>query len=116
MSDITRLGPTPPDAPDDPVTPPAAKSGETGDAYVRLLEDSLVGDPTLFTRSDAVDESWTYFDKILDYWKKHPETPLYGYPAGTWGPKEADVLINRSHSEWTNPCKNLTHSNLYCKL
>ena len=89
---------------------------ETGDAYVRLLEDSLVGDPTLFTRSDAVDESWTYFDKILDYWKKHPETPLYGYPAGTWGPKEADVLINRSHSEWTNPCKNLTHSNLYCKL
>lgn len=52
---------------------------ETGDAYVRLLEDSLAGDPTLFTRSDAVDESWTYFDKILDYWKKHPETPLYGY-------------------------------------
>ncbi|MCS3158454.1 glucose-6-phosphate dehydrogenase [Phocaeicola dorei] len=89
---------------------------ETGDAYVRLLEDSLAGDPTLFTRSDAVDESWTYFDKILDYWKKHPETPLYGYPAGTWGPKEADVLINRSHAEWTNPCKNLTHSNLYCKL
>ena len=34
---------------------------KTGDAYVRLLEDSLVGDPTLFTRSDAVDESWTYF-------------------------------------------------------
>ena len=33
---------------------------ETGDAYVRLLEDSLVGDPTLFTLSDAVDESWTY--------------------------------------------------------
>ena len=39
---------------------------ETGDAYVRLLEDSLAGDPTLFTRSDAVEESWTYFDKILD--------------------------------------------------
>lgn len=89
---------------------------ETGDAYVRLLEDSLAGDPTLFTRSDAVEESWTYFDKIQDYWKKHPDTPLYGYPAGTWGPKEADVLINCSHAEWTNPCKNLTHSNLYCKL
>ena len=89
---------------------------ETGDAYVRLLEDSLAGDPTLFTRSDAVEESWTYFDKILDYWKKYPETPLYGYPAGTWGPKEADVLIERSHAEWTNPCKNLTHSKLYCLL
>ena len=66
--------------------------------------------PMLWTRAGLT------FDKILDYWKKHPETPLYGYPAGTWGPKEADVLINRSRSEWTNPCKNLTHSNLYCKL
>lgn len=89
---------------------------ETGDAYVRLLEDSLAGDPTLFTRADAVEESWIYFDKILDYWKRHPDTPLYGYPAGTWGPKEADILIERSHAEWTNPCKNLTHSNLYCRL
>ena len=94
----------------------ARNAQETGDAYVRLLEDSLAGDPTLFTRSDAVEESWTYFDKILDYWKKYPETPLYGYPAGTWGPKEADVLIERSHAEWTNPCKNLTHSKLYCLL
>lgn len=89
---------------------------ETGDAYVRLLEDSLAGDPTLFTRADAVEESWTYFDKILNYWEKNPATPLYGYPAATWGPKEADVLIERIGAEWTNPCKNLTHSNLYCKL
>lgn len=88
----------------------------TGDAYERLLEDSLAGDPTLFTRSDAVEESWTYFDKILEYWKKHADAPLYGYPAGTWGPKEADVLIERIGAEWTNPCKNLTHSNLYCNL
>lgn len=89
---------------------------ETGDAYVRLLEDSLAGDPTLFTRSDAVEESWAYFDRILDYWQTHPDTPLYGYPAGTWGPEEADALINRIRAEWTNPCKNLTHSRLYCKL
>lgn len=89
---------------------------ETGDAYARLLEDSLAGDPTLFTRSDAVEESWTYFDRILQYWEQHPETPLYGYPAGTWGPKEADVLINRSQAEWTNPCKNLTNADLYCEL
>lgn len=89
---------------------------ETGDAYVRLLEDSLAGDPTLFTRSDAVEESWTYFDKILNYWKKNPETPLYGYPAGAWGPKEADVLIKHSGDGWTNPCKNLTHSEQYCLL
>ncbi len=89
---------------------------ETGDAYVRLLEDSLVGDPTLFTRSDAVDESCIYFDKILGLLEEASRNSSLWYPAGTWGPKEADVLINRSHSEWTNPCKNLTHSNLYCKF
>ena len=43
-----------------------------------------------FYRSDAVDESWTYFDKIRGLLEEAmPETPLYGYPAGTWGPKEA---------------------------
>ena len=84
--------------------------------YMGTMEMDYSYDRTLFTRSDAVEESWTYFDKILDYWKKYPETPLYGYPAGTWGPKEADVLIERSHAEWTNPCKNLTHSKLYCLL
>ena len=89
---------------------------DTGDAYVRLIEDCLVGDPTLFTRQDAVEQSWEMFDKILNYWDKHPDTPLYGYPAGTWGPKEADELIERVGAEWTNPCKNLTNCNLYCEL
>lgn len=89
---------------------------DTGDAYVRLIEDSIAGDPTLFTRQDAVEQSWEMFDKILNYWDKHPDTPLYGYPAGTWGPKEADELIARVGAEWTNPCKNLTNCNLYCEL
>lgn len=92
------------------------KKYDTGDAYVRLLEDSLAGDPTLFTRKDSVEESWKFYNKILDFWKKYPDTPLYGYPAGTWGPKEADVLIEKSSCCWTNPCKNLTNSNLYCEL
>ena len=91
-------------------------NNNTGDAYVRLLEDSLAGDPTLFTRQDAVEQSWEMFDRILSYWKRYPETPLYGYPAGTWGPKEADALIRRIGAEWTNPCKNLTNCNLYCEL
>jgi glucose-6-phosphate 1-dehydrogenase len=88
----------------------------TGDAYVRLIEDSIAGDPTLFTRQDAVEQSWEMFEKILEYWDKHPDTHLYGYPAGTWGPKEADELIAKVGAEWTNPCKNLTNSNLYCEL
>ena len=86
----------------------------SGDAYSRLLEDCMLGDPTLFTRSDAVEMSWRFFDPILDLWKEE-DFPLYGYPAGTWGPKQSDLIIGREHS-WTNPCRNLTHSELYCEL
>ena len=89
---------------------------KTGDPYARLIEDCLLDDPTLFTRDDAVESSWKYFDAILDYWKKHPETPLYGYPAGTWGPLESNALIESIDGSWTNPCKNLTHTDEYCEL
>ena len=88
----------------------------TEDAYSRLIEDCILGDPTLFTRSDAVEASWKFFSPILDYWKNHPEAPLYGYPAGTWGPKESEAMMTEHHAEWTNPCKNLTKTNLYCEL
>ena len=86
----------------------------SGDAYSRLLEDCMLGDPTLFTRSDAVEMSWRFFDPILSSWQEE-DFPLYGYPAGTWGPKQSDTIIDREHS-WTNPCRNLTNSELYCEL
>lgn len=86
------------------------------DAYARLIEDCMAGDPTLFTRSDAVEASWRYFDPVLTFWHAHPDVPLYGYPAGTWGPPEADRLVAEREVTWTNPCKNLTETNLYCEL
>jgi glucose-6-phosphate 1-dehydrogenase len=89
---------------------------KTGDPYARLIEDCLLDDPTLFTRADAVEASWRYFDAILDYWKRHLETPLYGYPAGTWGPLESNSLIESIEGSWTNPCKNLIHTDEYCEL
>lgn len=87
-----------------------------GDAYARLIEDCIQGDPTLFTRSDAVEASWRFFDPILNYWKKHPDVPLYGYPAGTWGPLESEVMMHEHGADWTNPCKNLTNTDQYCEL
>lgn len=87
-----------------------------GDAYARLIEDCLMGDPTLFTRADAVESSWRYFGKILEYWQKYPKTPLYGYPVGTWGPLESNSLIESVRGSWTNPCKNLIHTDEYCEL
>lgn len=86
----------------------------SGDAYSRLLEDSMIGDSTLFTRSDAVEHSWRFFDPILEAWQDE-DFPLYGYPAGTWGPRQSDSIFEGLHS-WTNPCKNLTDSDLYCEL
>ena len=86
------------------------------DSYVRLIEDCIQGDPTLFTRNDAIEASWRFFDPVLNFWKTCPEAPLYGYPAGTWGPKESDILMKGRGAGWTNPCKNLTNNDLYCEL
>ena len=88
----------------------------TGDAYARLIEDCIQGDPTLFTRSDAVEASWRFFDPVLRYWKEHPDAPLYGYPVGTWGPLESEEMMREHGAEWTNPCKNLTNTDEYCEL
>lgn len=87
-----------------------------GDAYARLIEDCIVGDPTLFTRGDTVEASWRFFDPVLSYWAKSAEVPLYGYPAGTWGPLESEAMMNEHGASWTNPCKNLTDNDLYCEL
>lgn len=88
----------------------------SGDAYARLIDDCIQGDPTLFTRSDAVEASWRFFDPILRYWKNYPDAPLYGYPAGTWGPLESESMMHEHGAEWTNPCKNLIHTEQYCEL
>jgi len=85
------------------------------DAYSRLLEDCISGETTLFTRSDAVEESWKFFDPVLKFWKENTDVPLYGYPAGTWGPLESETIID-GEKKWTNPCKNLTNTDLYCEL
>lgn len=87
----------------------------SGDAYSRLLEDSMIGDSTLFTRSDAVDLSWRFFDPIIKAWEA-PDFPLYGYPAGTWGPAQSEDILEHEERGWSNPCKNLTNSDLYCEL
>lgn len=88
---------------------------QSGDAYSRLIEDCLNGESVLFTRSDAVEASWSYFDPILSYWKTNEKVPLYGYPAGTWGPVESDKIIE-NQKKWINPCKNLTDTDKYCEL
>lgn len=61
---------------------------EPAEAYERLLHDAMDGDHTLFARADGVERAWVVIQPALD----HP-APLCTYPAGTWGPREADELI-----------------------
>ncbi|PSU45054.1 glucose-6-phosphate dehydrogenase [Photobacterium frigidiphilum] len=82
-------------------------------AYERLLLDCMKGDATLFARTDAVKACWKFVQPILDY-KENPEH-LFGYAAGTWGPKEADELLQGDERNWRFPCKNLTNTD-YCEL
>ncbi|HET9077794.1 MAG TPA: glucose-6-phosphate dehydrogenase [Acidimicrobiales bacterium] len=72
------------------------------DAYERLLLDAMVGDPTLFIRSDEVDQAWQIVDPILEAWQGRA-VPLSGYAAGTWGPRQADQLIERDGRQWRTP-------------
>jgi glucose-6-phosphate 1-dehydrogenase len=69
-------------------------------AYETLLLDCMIGDPTLFTRSDEVEMAWSIIDPVLDYWDKHPATSLPTYPAGSWGPTEAAKILDGDHTRW----------------
>jgi glucose-6-phosphate 1-dehydrogenase len=69
-------------------------------AYETLLLDCMIGDPTLFTRSDEVEMAWEIIDPVLQYWDQHSDAPLPTYPAGSMGPKEADQLLDGDHTRW----------------
>jgi glucose-6-phosphate 1-dehydrogenase len=69
------------------------------EAYERLLLDVMLGDPTLFTRTDEVESAWRFITQILDAWAASKTRP-FPYPAGTWGPPEADQLLARDGAKW----------------
>lgn len=71
------------------------------EAYERLLLDAMAGDATLFARRDEVEEAWRFVDEIEHAWhKSETPPPMAEYPAGSWGPKEADDLLRRDGRVW----------------
>jgi glucose-6-phosphate 1-dehydrogenase len=68
--------------------------------YERLLYDCMGGDATLFQRADMVEAGWSVVAPILDVWKALPPRSFPNYPSGTWGPKEADDLLERDGRHW----------------
>jgi len=77
-----------------------AFGGSPPEAYERLLLDSLMGDATLFTRSDEVDEAWRLAQGIIDAWDEEGLENLPIYEAGTHGPHGADGFIQRDGRRW----------------
>jgi len=70
------------------------------EAYERLLLDAMSGDATLFARRDEVEEAWAFIDTIEQAWTEKNALPLTFYPAGSWGPDEADELLARDGRAW----------------
>jgi glucose-6-phosphate 1-dehydrogenase len=73
------------------------KAADEMTPYERLFGDAIRGDAALFTRYDCVEEAWRVIDPVLGH-----ATPVIEYEQDTWGPAEADRLIE-SHGRWHNP-------------
>lgn len=76
------------------------------EAYERLLQDALAGDPTLFIRSDQIEESWRVVAPLLDDGDGPAAPPLRLYEPGSWGPEAASALIIQDSREWLVLCGN----------
>jgi glucose-6-phosphate 1-dehydrogenase len=76
-----------------------AFGGGERSAYATLINDCMRGDATLFDRADGVEATWKLVDPILEAFQAHrPKFP--NYAAGTWGPREADELLERDGRQW----------------
>ena len=79
-----------------------AFGGGERSAYTTLINDCMRGDATLFDRADGVEASWALLDPVLHGFQEHkPKFP--NYAAGTWGPREADELLERDGRNWRKP-------------
>jgi len=74
--------------------------GEHGTGYERLLRDCMAGDATLFQRADMVEAGWKVIQPILDVWHALPPRGFPNYAAGSWGPAEAEELLERDGRAW----------------
>jgi len=69
-------------------------------AYERLIQDCLKGDLTLFVRQDQIEAMWEAVDPIISCWENQPPRNFPNYAAGTWGPPEANRLLEQERRRW----------------
>jgi glucose-6-phosphate 1-dehydrogenase len=73
------------------------------EAYERLIVDAIVGESTLFTRSDEVEEAWRLVDSVKNAWAKQGGRDLPLYACGSMGPVESELLLEKDHRYWIRP-------------
>jgi len=73
---------------------------DSPDAYETLILDALLGDASLFTRSDEVEAAWAVVTPIINAWAESAPPHLPNYAAGSWGPEAADELLERDGRRW----------------
>jgi len=76
------------------------------EAYERLLLDALLGDASLFIRSDEIEAAWRLMDPILEGWSMASTPPVAEYKPGSWGPAEAEDFMERDGRRWRSGCGN----------
>jgi glucose-6-phosphate 1-dehydrogenase len=80
-----------------------AFGGEPPEAYERLLLDAMKGDATLYARGEWVDLAWEILTPVLEAWSAGDPRRFPNYEAGTWGPAEADAMMEGSGRRWRQP-------------
>ena len=78
--------------------------GAIPEAYERLLLDALLGDASLFARTDEIHASWRLIDSLFEGWEQPGVAPVAHYKPGTWGPVEADDLLDTEGHAWLLAC------------
>jgi glucose-6-phosphate 1-dehydrogenase len=68
-----------------------------------MLYDCMVGDSTLFHRTDMVDAAWKAAQPIIDGWAANPPTDFPNYAPGEWGPPAAELITRDGHTWWVEP-------------
>jgi glucose-6-phosphate 1-dehydrogenase len=74
------------------------------EAYERLLMDAMNGDASLFVRNDGIEAAWTLIDPVIQAWALSGASALASYAPGSWGPREAEVLVEREDHIWYQNC------------
>jgi len=76
--------------------------GQLSDAYERVILDSLRGKPTLFWRSDSIEEAWKFVAPLLEVNSVKVGSGFPNYAVGSWGPREANDLLTHNGCQWLN--------------